>query len=304
MATKRRDIEHAWRDLRALVATVEAWLERIDPGTHRRIKGLRLVTAYGIAAMLGTLPAITHGLPSNSLSTLAGGFALWASVSEAKTTRAASSRDLALLCAGAVLGAVSMIIFTPWLSGADRPGPELTLVAGAFLAGYLRRYGILGAGLGSQIFIGQLLAFSAGLRPADLGMVCVAGLIAAVAAVVPRLLSGPAERPVLPVATTPAAGGRISPEMIMGLQAAVAALVIVALNNVFNLVESAWAITACTYVVANSTAGTIKRIRHRTIGTAIGVPLGLACLPIVPPCRYLDLGPGGTRHGHLCYGPA
>src|ERR1700691_4928361 len=147
MATKRHDIEHAWRDLRALVATVEAWLERIDPGTHRRIKGLRLVTAYGIAAMLGTLPAITHGLPSNSLSTLAGGFALWASVSEAQTTRAASSRDLALLCAGAVLGAVSMIIFTPLLSGADRPGPELILVAGAFLAGYLRRYSILGTGL-------------------------------------------------------------------------------------------------------------------------------------------------------------
>ncbi|HEX3754297.1 MAG TPA: hypothetical protein VHV26_04395, partial [Rhizomicrobium sp.] len=160
MATKRHGIEHAWRDLRALVATVAAWLERVDPGTHRRIKGLRLVTAYGIAAMLGTLPAITHNLPSNSsLSALAGGFALWASVSEAQTTRAASSRDLALLCVGAVLGAASMIIFTPMLSGAGRPGPEVTLVAGAFLAGYLRRYGILGTGLGSQIFIGQLLAF-------------------------------------------------------------------------------------------------------------------------------------------------
>jgi hypothetical protein len=288
MATKRHGIEHAWRDLRALVATVAAWLERVDPGTHRRIKGLRLVTAYGIAAMLGTLPAITHNLPSNSsLSALAGGFALWASVSEAQTTRAASSRDLALLCVGAVLGAASMIIFTPMLSGAGRPGPEVTLVAGAFLAGYLRRYGILGTGLGSQIFIGQLLAFGAGLRPADLGMVCVAGLIAAVAAVVPRLLSGPAERPVLPVATVPAVGGRMSPEMIMGLQAAVAALVIVALNKIFNLVESAWAITACTYVVANSTVGTIKRIRHRIIGTAIGVPLGLACLPIVPHAAIL-----------------
>ena len=60
-----------------------AWLERIDPNAHRRIKGLRLITAYGIAAMLGTMADITHGVPdSPSLSTLAGGFALWASVSE------------------------------------------------------------------------------------------------------------------------------------------------------------------------------------------------------------------------------
>ena len=73
----------------------------------------------------------------------------------------------------------------------------------------------------------------------------------------------------------------------MGLQAAIAALVIVLLNDVFNLIESAWAITACTYVVANSTSGTIKRIRHRIIGTAVGVPLGLACLPLVPHAAIL-----------------
>jgi hypothetical protein len=35
--------------------TFRAWLERVDPGTHPRIKGLRLVTAYGIAWMMGTL---------------------------------------------------------------------------------------------------------------------------------------------------------------------------------------------------------------------------------------------------------
>jgi hypothetical protein len=265
-----------------------AWLERVDPGTHRRIKGLRLVTAYGIAAMLGTLQGINHGLPSGaSLSSLAGGIALWASVSEAQTTRAKSSRDLLFLCIAAVVGAASMILLTPLLSGPHRPGPELTLAAGAFLAGYFRRFGIVGTGLGSQIFIGQLLAFSAALQPGDLAMVCLAGLIAAVAAIVPRMLSGPAERPVLQAAAAPATPGRASPEMIMGLQAAVAALVIVALNDIFNLVESAWAITACTYVVANSTAGTIKRIRHRIIGTAIGVPLGLALLPIVPDAAIL-----------------
>ena len=43
-----------------------SWLEQIDPGTHRRIKGLRLVTAYGIAAMLGTLLGISHDLPGGA----------------------------------------------------------------------------------------------------------------------------------------------------------------------------------------------------------------------------------------------
>jgi hypothetical protein len=36
------------------LASPVRWLDRIDPGGHRRIKGLRLVTAYGIAARLGT----------------------------------------------------------------------------------------------------------------------------------------------------------------------------------------------------------------------------------------------------------
>ena len=183
-----------------------------------------------------------------------------------------------------------MIILTPLLSGIHRPGPELTLAAGAFLVGYLRRFGILGAGIGSQIFIGQLLAFGAKLLPDDLAMVCVAGAIAAIAAIVPRVLSGPAEQPALSPVTTPATMavfGRRPAEIIMGLQAAVAALVIIVLNDTFKLVESAWAITACTYVIANSTAGTIKRVRHRIVGTAIGVPLGLACLPIVPHAAIL-----------------
>jgi uncharacterized membrane protein YccC len=46
------------------------------------------------------------------------------------------------------------------------------------------------------------------------------------------------------------------------------------------LPESAWAITACTYVIAGSTAGTMERVWRRIVGTLIGVPLGLACLPI------------------------
>ncbi len=265
-------------------ANIAAWLNRIDPGTHRRIKGLRLVTVYGIAAMLGTLPDISRALHDPAaLAPLAGGFALWGSVSEAQTTRARSSRDLILLCAAAALGAMLMIGLGPLLAGPGRPGPEIILASGALLVSYLKRYGVLGAGIGSQIYIGQLLAYGAGLGLADARTVVTAGLIAIPAAVVPRLLSGPAEHPALaPVAAPVPVSGRFgaSPEVRMGLQAAVAAVVIVGLNDAVGLTQSAWAITACTYVIAGSAAGTMERVRRRIIGTAIGVPIGLACLPL------------------------
>jgi hypothetical protein len=264
------------------LTSVTAWLDRVDPGTHRRIKGLRLVTAYGIAAMLGTMPDIAAGLPGNAgLASLAGGFALWGSVSEARSTRAESSRDLVLLAAAAALGAAVFIVLAQFLRPLGHAAPEAVLALGAFCVGYLRRFGITGAGIGSQIYIGQLLAYSAGLRPSDLPMVAVAGVLATVASIVPRVLSGPAEQP-LPAATNlPVRAGWIRAEFAMGLQAAVAALIIVALNAAVGLLESAWAITACTYVVAGSTTGTIGRVKRRIIGTMIGVPIGLAVLPLV-----------------------
>jgi hypothetical protein len=269
-------------DRSSTLSRVAGWIERIDPGTHRRIKGLRLVTAYGIAALLGTLPSISHDFHNGvSLSFLAGGFALWASVSEARIVRRESSRDLALLCGAAVLGALMMIGMAPQLVGPGRPGGELTLATGAFLVGYLKRFGVLGAGMGSQIYLGQLLAFELRLTTADWAMVGAAGLIAVLAAIVPRLLSGPAEHPAVLLTTVP--GGPQEgelPALYMGLQAAAAAVVIVALNDTIGLTESAWAITASTYVVASSKAGTIKRVRGRIVGTIIGVPLGLACLPV------------------------
>jgi hypothetical protein len=274
-------------DPRRLFTQALAWLERIDPGVNLRVKGLRLVTAYGIAAMLGTLGDIRHGLPSGaSLSALAGGFALWGSIYEAQPTRAKSARDLALFSAAAVCGALFFILLTPVLSGPHRPGPELAMVPGAFLVGYLRRYGVLGTGIGSQFFMGQLLSAFGKLQPEDLGMVAVAGVIAAIASIVPRLLSGPAEHPT-PMPDVPPSPGWTSVEMIMGLQAAVAAAVITALSAAFNLVESVWAITACTYVVANSTELTLKRIRHRVIGTFIGVPLGIALITVAPNAAIL-----------------
>ena len=274
--------DDARRSVFGLPTSLAEWLDRIDPGTHRRIKGLRLVTAYGIAAMLGTMPEIDHGLAGGaSLSVLAGGFALWASVSEGRSTRAESSRDLLLLCAAAALGAAVFILLSPLLTKIGHAGPESTLATGAFLVGYLKRFGILGTGIGSQIFIGQLLAYGAGLTDTDLRMVGVAAAIAALASIVPRVLSGPAERPPLPAASASIGGrGGLSPELVAGLQAAVSTLAIVALNDMIGLAESAWAIAACAYVVTSSPTGTIERVRRRIMGTAVGVPLGLLCLPI------------------------
>jgi hypothetical protein len=283
----QRSPDQGSRPLRATLRRVAAaghWLDLVDPGTHRRIKGLRLVTAYGIAAALGTLQDIAHSVPGSiSLGYLAGSFALWASVSEGKTTRAESSRDLILLSFAAALGAVLFVVLSRPLQFEGRARPELVLVTGAFLVGYLKRFGVLGAGIGSQIYIGELLAYGARLTTADLWAIGIAALIAALASVVPRMLSGPAERPVTPAVL--AAGpeplpGKCSPEFFMGLQAAIGALIICLLNGLIGLEESAWAITACTYVVAGSARGTIRRVRRRIIGTLIGVPIGLACLPI------------------------
>jgi hypothetical protein len=270
------------------LAAAARWLDRIDPGAHRRIKGLRLVTAFGIAAMLGAMGDITHGLPDGaSLNLLAGNFALWASVSESRGTRAGSSRDLVLLSAAAASGAASLVIFRPLLARFGPAGPELVLVSGAFCVGYLRCFGFTGTGIGSQIYIGQLVAYSFALKPSDLPTIVVAGIVAALASVVPRLLSGPAERPPpqpVPLVRRP---GAVRPELVMGLQAGTGALLIVMLNAMIGLVESAWAITACTYVIAGSASGTIDRVRRRIIGTLIGVPVALvflllaASMPIV-----------------------
>lgn len=158
---------------------------------------------------------------------------------------------------------------------------EWILVSGAFLVGYLKRFGILGAGVGSQIYIGQLLACTANLGPGDLRAIGIALLIAIVSSIVPRLLSGPAERPVLAPPLAPPVRPRIgSPEFVMGVQAATASLIVVALNSAFGLIESAWGVTACVYVVTGTAAGTLERGWRRIAGTMIGVPLGLICLPL------------------------
>ncbi|MDQ7981770.1 FUSC family protein [Paraburkholderia sp. SARCC-3016] len=266
---------------------LEAWFERVDPGTHRRVKGLRLVTAYGIAAALGALHDVTREVQQSAmLTTLAASIALWASVFEARTTRAESSRDLALLCIAAGIGAALYAALLPSLTGAGRAGPEIVLVSGAFCVGYMKRFGVLGAGLGAQIYIGQLYASAMTLGPPDVPAIAVAVLIAMLGSIVPRLLSGPAEHPALLAAFTavpPAPPGfarRWPPEFVMGLQAATGALIVVALNQLIGLEESEWAITGCTFVVAASATATVLRTRQRIVGTMVGVPLGIVCLPL------------------------
>ena len=144
-----------------------SWLEQIDPGGHRRIKGLRLVTAYGLASMLGIVLHRSYEFSgSQFLSFLAAGFALWASVSEGQTTRWLSTRDLAFLNAAAVVGALMFVGLSSIPIRLGLAGPEWILITGAFLVGYLKRFGILGAGIGSQIYIGQLLAYGANITSA------------------------------------------------------------------------------------------------------------------------------------------
>jgi hypothetical protein len=263
-------------DIRGRLISIGGWFDRIDPGTHRRIKGLRLVTAFGLAALLATVPQISRG-HAISLGRLAAGFALWASVSEAKSTRYESARDLAFLCIAAGLGAASLVIFTPLLGAG---WSELILISGSFCAGSLRRFGVLGSGIGSQILIGQLLAYNAGAKNVDVATIVLAVLLAVVASVVPRTLSGPAEQPAAGVPCSAEDDASASSEVFMGLQAATAALSIVVLGHFVGLTESAWAIAACTYVVASSPSGTIDRVRRRIIGTLVGVPLAIACLPL------------------------
>jgi hypothetical protein len=266
-------------DHRLLEKTV-LWLDGIDPGAHRRIKGLRLVTAYALAAMMGTMADIAWGMPDRAvLPALAGGFALWASASEGRATRLESFRDLTLLSAAAVLGAISFVLLAMPLKSLGPWGSELTLASGAFLVSYLRIFGLTGAGVGPQIYIGQLLAYTANLGVSDWPTIVIAGSVGALAGVVPRVLSGPAERP-SPAPGPIASTGAVEPELAMGLQAAAAAVTVVLANAVVGLTESVWAITASTDVIAGSTIGTVDRAWRRILGTAIGASLGLGCLPL------------------------
>jgi uncharacterized membrane protein YccC len=141
---------------------------------------------------------------------------------------------------------------------------------------------VLGAGIGSQVYMGQLLAFGFDAGPGDIGAVVAAGLIAILASVLPRLMvncARPAHAAAEPHMSAPESPDHYT-ALLNGIQTAAAALVVVALNNIFVLTESAWAITACVYVITSTPRGTMERARHRIRGTLVGVPLALACMPL------------------------
>jgi Fusaric acid resistance protein-like len=274
--------------MRELIERIPAWLERIDPGAYRRVKGLRIVTAYGVAVAFGTVHDVTVLDPGHaSLASLAGGFALWASVFEARGTRYRSTRDLVLLCGAAAIGALFFVSLAPLLSLSilrqyGLSGGEWILLPAVFLTGFLRRFGVLGTGVGLQLYIGELLAYGAGPTPVDAREIGIALAIALVASVVPRLLTGPGEQPaaVAPPLHSAWRASHFSAEFIIGLQASATAVIVIVLNSVFGLIEPSWAITAGVCGTTVTATGTAARIKRRIVGTLVGVPLGLACLPI------------------------
>src|ERR1700748_2360869 len=130
------------------------WLDRIDPGTHRIAKGLRIVGAYLLATCCAELWRNIGFAPHRGpIAACAAGFALWACVSECGGTRRESWRNLAVLCAAGMGGAPGFAVLSRLSPPAGTHiGAEWILITGAFLVGYLKRCGTLGAGIGSQIF--------------------------------------------------------------------------------------------------------------------------------------------------------
>jgi len=148
----------------SLMSRAVEWIERIDPGTHRRVKGLRLVTAYGIAALLVTLPSITQGLHGGeSLGALAGGFALWRVCLGSDGSERVGPRSCPVVRSRSSGGAPDDVV-SSFPGGAGLSGRGACACCWAFLVGHMKRYGVLGARIGSQLYLGQLFAFGLGPR--------------------------------------------------------------------------------------------------------------------------------------------
>jgi hypothetical protein len=167
------------------------WLDGVDPGGRRRIRGLRLVAVFAVASMAGML-----AMPSDSLaaSACAGSFAIWASVYENAPTRQQGCIDLIALIAASALGAATSAVWTSLFGVGNAALWLLPLAGGAFLVDYLKRYGALGTGVGSMAFIGQAIGFGLGLTAAALPILGTAALIAVGAAAGLRVLGGASER--------------------------------------------------------------------------------------------------------------
>ncbi len=81
---------------------IAAWLDGVDPGGRRRIRGLRLAAVFAVASMAGILAM--PGPHSLYAGGAAGNFAIWASLYEAAPTRRRAIVDLLALVAASALG--------------------------------------------------------------------------------------------------------------------------------------------------------------------------------------------------------
>lgn len=244
------------------------WLSRIDPDARRRIRGIRLVATSLLALLLAksVAPVVATSM-ATPLVLLASVFALWAGAQETGRPCRASIRELVGLCVAATVGAAC----------ASALGGEWTLVFGAMLAGGLRGRGALAAAMGSQFFIGQMLACALALTPAAMPLILLAGGLATLAAAATRFVTGdhePAAAPAKRAARTDAE----SSAWEMAWQAALPAGALIVLDHVHGLVQPEWAIAAAVYVVASTRSETWSRCRRRVGGTAVGVCLALLLL--------------------------
>lgn len=256
--------------------------QQLDLRRAAYCKGARIVASYAAAAGLAFALAHLAGLREQAatLFMLGANFALWACVSEMGVSRRHGMRLLAMMSVSAMLGAISFAFIGPLLAHAGPAAPEFALLPGAFAVGALKRFGPAGAGVGSQFYIGQMLAWSNGLAAPDMKLVLLAGLAAAVGTVLCRALLTERARPGEPVPAQAPWPDTIT-ALEMGLQSAAGALLVLALDAVVGLKEPAWAVTACVYVIAGTPDQTLHRGRQRMLGTLVGVALGLGSLPLV-----------------------
>ena len=276
----------------SMIDRLGRWLDRLDPGVHRRVKGLRLVTAYGIAAMLGALLYSSYHISGGSfLSYLAAGFGLWASVSEGQPTRWLSTRDLVILNAAAVTGALSLIGLAPIFDALWSPGSGVDSDHGR-VSGWISQ-AIRNPWRGHRV--PDLYWSASRLRNRDHSGRSRTGSAGGISSHGGLGCSSLAQRT---GGTSDACshcgcldwGGASFTRTADGVTGSSGRFVIVLVSSVIHLQESAWAITASTYVIAGSASGTEDRVRRRIVGTLIGVPLGIACVPIathIPPLAWI-----------------
>lgn len=130
-------------------------------------------------------------------------------------------------------------------------------------------------------------AMAPNLKPADhlalLRAVTAFERLALVVTELTRLLAeGPAQwnaaaPPPLPAPPLPASHG-LSPFAKVAIQGVIATTITTALDLIFHLDHAYWATLTVMFVLGNSVGETYVRVRYRTVGTAIGVAVGLGCV--------------------------